>query len=233
MTTTGSSRIRILARSAAIVHPMARTRSPQKQRILVVDAQPVWLRAVERILERAGFATTSTTSPLDALALHRRSAFALVIVGVDAEGNWEPFVRQLRAAAPAARLIVVSEGDPVPTARRALELGAEAYVERRVQPSDLVFAARQVLAPAVYHVAPALDSASAGTASATATLTTREREILELLAEGRSNAAIATALAITEPTVKGHLRRLYRKIGVRNRAAAASWAAGAGRSQFD
>ena len=212
---------------------MARSRSQQKQRILVVDAQPVWLRAVERILERAGFAMTSTTSPADALALHRSDAFALVIVGVDVDGDWEPFVRELRGAAPTAKLIVVSEGDPVPTARRALELGAEAYVERRVQPSDLVFAARQVLAPAVYHVAPALDPDSAGTAAVVASLTNREREILELLAEGHSNAAIAEALAITEPTVKGHLRRLYRKIGVRNRAAAASWATGAGRSQFD
>jgi DNA-binding NarL/FixJ family response regulator len=213
---------------------MEKSGSQHRQRILVVDAQPVWLRAVERILESAGFATTLRTSPADAVELHRRNAFELVIVGVDADSDWEPFVRRLRAAAPAGKLIVVSQGDPVPTARRALELGAEAYVERRVQPSDLVFAARQVLAPAVYHVAPPRDlGATADEASAAASLTSREREILELVVEGYSNAAIAQALSISEPTVKGHLGRLYRKIGVRNRAAAASWALGAGLSPLE
>jgi two-component system nitrate/nitrite response regulator NarL len=203
------------------------------QRILVLDAQPVWLRAVESILNNAGFATTLTTSPKEALALQRSNTFALAIVGIDVEGfDWERFVEAIRADAPTCRLIVVSQGDPISTARRALELGADAYVERRVQPPDLVFAARQVISPDVYHVTPAPGAdveADPGTVTV-ASLTSRERQILALLADGYSNAAIATALGITEPTVKGHLRRLYRKIGVGNRAAAASWMSGSGRS---
>jgi DNA-binding NarL/FixJ family response regulator len=53
--------------------------------------------------------------------------------------------------------------------------------------------------------------------------TPREREIVRLVAQGRSNAEIAKALAIREATVKGHLWRLYRKIGVSNRTVAARW----------
>jgi LuxR family maltose regulon positive regulatory protein len=51
-------------------------------------------------------------------------------------------------------------------------------------------------------------------------LTTREREILELVAEGLGNREIATQLYISQPTVKVHLRHVYEKLGVRNRAEA-------------
>ena len=55
-------------------------------------------------------------------------------------------------------------------------------------------------------------------------MTRREREILTLVAEGRSNAAIARQLWVTEQTVKFHLSNIYRKLGVANRTAASRWA---------
>jgi DNA-binding NarL/FixJ family response regulator len=199
-----------------------------RNRILVLDAQPVWLRAVQGILEPAGFQTTLTSSPKQALELQRGGTFSLMMVGIDFDGfDWQQFVETARLQSPACKLIVVSEAEKVQAVRRALKLGADAYVVKRAQPSDVVFAVRQALSSGVYHVAPHLRTSS-GTKSrqpsATA-LTVRELEILALLAEGHSNAEIARALGIKEPTVKGHLWRLYRKIGVRNRAGAASWAA--------
>jgi DNA-binding NarL/FixJ family response regulator len=61
-------------------------------------------------------------------------------------------------------------------------------------------------------------------------LTRRESEALDLIGKGRSNAEIAKELGITEQTVKGHLWRLYRKLGVSNRTAAARWTEEAGRN---
>ena len=55
-------------------------------------------------------------------------------------------------------------------------------------------------------------------------LTRREREILALATEGKSNAAIARELWVTEQTVKFHLSNIYRKLGVPNRTAASRWA---------
>ena len=55
-------------------------------------------------------------------------------------------------------------------------------------------------------------------------LTPRELEILQLVAEGHSNAVIGRKLWLAEQTVKFHLSNVYRKIGVRNRTAAARWA---------
>ena len=55
-------------------------------------------------------------------------------------------------------------------------------------------------------------------------LTRREREILQLVAEGHSNAKLAKMLWVTEQTVKFHLSNVYRKLDVSNRTEAARWA---------
>lgn len=56
------------------------------------------------------------------------------------------------------------------------------------------------------------------------TLTRREQDVLRLIATGRTNAAVAHALGITEHTVERHAANLYRKLGVRSRAEATAWA---------
>ena len=54
-------------------------------------------------------------------------------------------------------------------------------------------------------------------------LSSRELELLELVARGQTNRGIAEQFWVTETTVKFHLTRIYRKLGVRNRTAAAMW----------
>ena len=56
------------------------------------------------------------------------------------------------------------------------------------------------------------------------TLTKREREILQLVAEGHSNSQLARMLWVTEQTVKFHLSNIYRKLDVANRTEASRWA---------
>ncbi|HEU5243648.1 MAG TPA: response regulator transcription factor [Gaiellaceae bacterium] len=197
-----------------------------RQHILVLDQEPVWLKALAKTLEEAGLSVTSTTSPTDALKLLRDRKFAVAMVGIDRDGlNWERFIEQASLRAPACKLIVVSHQDPPAMVSRALDLGADSYVVKRVEPEDLVFAVRQSLSPAVYHQ---VTGRSVYPRSRRTTpqqpLTSREQEILRLLTEGCSNADIASRLSIKEPTVKGHLWRLYQKIGVNSRTAAVSWA---------
>jgi PAS domain S-box-containing protein len=63
-----------------------------------------------------------------------------------------------------------------------------------------------------------------GPSSAAAELTRREREVIELIARGKSDAAIAEALSLSRNTVRNHVARLYAKIGVHNRSEAVVWA---------
>jgi DNA-binding NarL/FixJ family response regulator len=203
--------------------------TPKIASILVLDVQSVWLRAVETILGSAGFATASASSPGEALQQLRRGSFEVLIFSVDtgeAKLGWPQILSRARKIAPDIRLIVIGNEDDPAVISRAFELGADAYVVRRVEPEDLVFAARQVLQQAVYHVWPSARSRRTTGASSLGPfgLTRRESQVLDLIAQGRSNAQIAGELKITEQTVKGHLWRLYRKLEVKNRTAAARMA---------
>jgi len=197
--------------------------------ILVLDAQSVWLRAVERIAEEAGFRATSTSSVTEALKLLQRGGFELVVVGKDAGGenlnSWR-LLQRAKKLVPTAKFILVGDDEDLAVVQRAFEAGADAYVTKRVEPEDFVFAIRQVLAPALYLVWPFVGSprSTERRSDRPFGLTRRESEVLDLIAQGRSNAQIATELGIREQTVKGHLWRLYRKLGVSNRTAAARWA---------
>ncbi len=207
-------------------------RSSNQPALLVLDAQAVWLRAVETIAAEAGFAVTTTGSLIEALRLLPGGGFDVLLAGTDTavDLSWTQLLARARKLAPATRLILVGEEEDPDVVRQALEAGADAYVTRRVEPDDLVFAIRQVLAPALYLEWPF--SRGRGLAERGARprfgLTRREDEVLRLIARGRSNAEIAHELGITEQTVKGHLWRLYRKLGVSNRTAAARWAERAG-----
>jgi DNA-binding NarL/FixJ family response regulator len=196
--------------------------------LLAFDAQSVWLRAVERTADDAGFATTTTSSQGDALRLLERGGYHVVMLPVDGDCgdlSWTQLLSRCRKLAPGARFILVGDEEDEPLLRRALEAGADAYLTRRVEPEDLVFAIRQVLAPAMYLIWPfASPRRWSENEELPFDLTRREFEALDLIAQGRSNAEIAKELGITEQTVKGHLWRLYRKLGVSNRTDAARWA---------
>lgn len=203
--------------------------------LLVLDVHSVWLRAVERIGQEAGFATTTTSSTTEAFKLLRRGGFDIVMCGVDAGGEdlpWTELLARSKKLAPLAKYILVADEDDQDVLQRAVGAGADAYITRRVEPEDLVFAIRQVLAPALYLIWPFSGPGRSGARGAGRPygLTRRESEALELLAQGRSNAEIARALGIAEQTVKGHLWRLYQKLGVSNRTAAARLIEKPGRS---
>jgi len=194
------------------------------QHILVLDHEPVWLKALTSTFEAAGLKITTTSSANEALKLLRDRRFAVAMVGIDSDRfDWKRFLERAKVRAPSCKLIVVSHQDPLSTVGQALELGAAAYVVKRAEPEDLVFAVRQALSPAVYQVTNKPVRLPGRRTTPQQPLTPREEEILRLLTEGCSNAQIAARLSITEATVKGHLWRLYRKIGVRSRTAAVAW----------
>ncbi|HEX4365112.1 MAG TPA: LuxR C-terminal-related transcriptional regulator [Solirubrobacteraceae bacterium] len=117
----------------------------------------------------------------------------------------------------------------------ALRAGASGFMTKDAPAADLVAAVRAVaagdavLSPAVTRqlldrVAGRLPPVGGATSAALATLTEREREVLQLVASGMSNAEIARALVVAEPTVKTHVSNLLGKLGLRDRVQAVIYA---------
>jgi DNA-binding NarL/FixJ family response regulator len=198
---------------------------------VVLDRQPLWLSAIAEVLERAGFDVAGTTvSEAILLQLVReRRPDALIFEPEACTSSTERFVTAARAARPELKAIAVSSAEDEDSIRRTLAAGANAYVLKRAQAEDIAVAVRQTFAHSI-HLARNLQpvgtvsNGSKHEDSTVVPLTRREREILALVAEGHSNAAMARQLWVTEQTVKFHLSNIYRKLDVPNRTAATRWA---------
>jgi DNA-binding NarL/FixJ family response regulator len=135
-------------------------------------------------------------------------------------------IPEILAASPRTGIIVFTMYDNASYVHEAMHAGASGYVLKSASKEELVRAVRAVHAGAGFLQAEvtkpllrrlAADARSAGSA---ATLTLREIEVVELLAQGKSNKAIGHVLGIAEETVKTHLKRLYEKLGAADRAQA-------------
>jgi two-component system NarL family response regulator len=127
-------------------------------------------------------------------------------------------VRRIREHDPAARVIVLTTYDTDDEISQALKAGAKAYVLKDISADDLVACIRQVLSGKTY-LAPAA-AAKLAEGVTRVRLTPREMATLRLLADGKANKEIASALDIGERTVKTHLAHLFEKLGVTSRTEA-------------
>ncbi|MDX2707321.1 response regulator transcription factor [Streptomyces sp. NBC_00510] len=138
-------------------------------------------------------------------------------------------LRLLRDSGSKARVLVVTSFTEQRTVVPALRAGAAGYVYKDVDPDALAGAIRSVHAGHVLlqsEVADALLSQedSGPGQGRGGTLTDREREVLSLIAEGRSNREIARALVLSEKTVKTHVSNILMKLDLSDRTQAALWA---------
>ena len=137
---------------------------------------------------------------------------------------------KLTAAPDAPRVIMLTTYDLDESLYAALRAGASGFLLKDVRPGDLAEAIR-VVARGEALLAPtatrrlldhfvAADMTPPGADARLGRLTGREREVLELLARGASNAEIATHMTVTEATVKTHVSSILRKLDVRDRVQA-------------
>ncbi|WP_455357431.1 response regulator [Streptomyces sp. SYSU K217416] len=138
-------------------------------------------------------------------------------------------LRKLRELANPARVLIVTSFTEQRTVVPALRAGAAGYVYKDVDPDALAGAIRSVhaghvlLQPEVADALLAQEESAGGTGRGT-TLTEREREVLGLIADGRSNREIARALVLSEKTVKTHVSNILMKLDLSDRTQAALWA---------
>ncbi|WP_269854545.1 response regulator [Streptomyces sp. RPT161] len=138
-------------------------------------------------------------------------------------------LRKLRELDNGARALVVTSFTEQRTVVPALRAGAAGYVYKDVAPDALADAIRSVhaghvlLQPEVADALLAREGSNGGQGRGSS-LTDREREVLGLIADGRSNREIARALVLSEKTVKTHVSNILMKLDLADRTQAALWA---------
>jgi DNA-binding NarL/FixJ family response regulator len=138
--------------------------------------------------------------------------------------------RQIRAALPQTAVVVLTTYTDSANVGQAIAAGAIGYVPKDVPPPELAATIREA-AHGVLHLAPVVQRTLLQAIAAPRRaeldpreLTEREREVLVLLAEGRSNKEIARQLHVSERTVKGHVGHVLGKLGMVSRTQAAIYA---------
>lgn len=127
-------------------------------------------------------------------------------------------VRLIRERDPDARVIVLTTYDTDEEISRALKAGAKAYVLKDISADDLIQCIRDVLAGKTYLAPAAAAKLAEGVSHVQ--LSPRELATLRLMADGKANKEIASALGISDRTVKTHLGHLFGKLGVTSRTEA-------------
>ncbi len=134
---------------------------------------------------------------------------------------------RLKQLLPSVQIIMVTVYEDTERIFKALRAGACGYLLKRCTPEELVSAIREVRqggAPMSRDIARKVILSFQEPAAATAEvegLSPREREILQLVAEGLPNKQIASRVGLTDGTVRWHLRHVYNKLHVRSRTEAA------------
>ncbi|TGD93282.1 LuxR C-terminal-related transcriptional regulator [Methylobacterium nonmethylotrophicum] len=206
---------------------------------LIADDDDFFRLAVVAILTRSfGFAEVVETGSLDAAVDQlstRRGAVTLALFDLAMPGMEGPgSLSAVRECFPAVRVAVVSASTERTKILTALEVGVHGYVPKGIGSAELTRAVGMILDGQIFVPAslaildgpsprPALEPRPAldGRNPRIPDLTPRQRDVLALLVEGRSNKEIARRLQLGEGTVKVHMAALLRSLGVQNRAAAA------------
>jgi len=204
-------------------------------RVLLVDDQVLLRTGLRMIVENAeGMKVVGEADDGAAaidLAVTARPDVILMDVRMEGVDGLEA-TRRIRSLLPEGpRILVLTTFDLDEYVYAALRAGASGFLLKDVLAADLLSAIRVVargdaiVAPSVTrrliecHIGVPGDPLPRTTAELDA-LTAREREVLELIAQGLSNAEIGGRLFLTEGTVKGHVSRILTKLGLRDRVQA-------------
>lgn len=200
-------------------------------RVLIVDDHPVVRQGLRSLLDVADGITVAgdAADGAEALSLAESLSLAeppgpdLVLLDLKLPGMDGLSVLSALREAGHRVLVLTSATDPS-RAREAVRAGAAGVLYKDIDPDALVRAIRAVHDGHLL-LAPEAAAAVADDGSRLRDpLTRREREVLGLIAEGRSNREIARSLRVSEKTVKAHVSSVLSKLGVQDRTQAAVYA---------
>jgi two-component system response regulator DevR len=211
---------------------------PSPIRIFLLDDHEVVRRGIAELLNAVpGFEIVGEAGTAGQ-ALPRVLASRPDVAILDArlpDGSGIDVCREIRSALPSTYCLILTSYDDEEAVLSAVLAGASGYVLKEVRTSGLVDAIQQaaqgrsLINPAV--IAQVMDRVREGspTDNRLAALTTREREVLALIAEGLSNRQICARMFLAEKTVKNYVSSLLGKLGMERRTQAAVFGAEVGK----
>lgn len=137
---------------------------------------------------------------------------------------WLDSLKEIRKIAPHTAIVVVSASEDNRTIRTILATGVKGYIPKRSDAKVFNNALKLVLDGGTYVPPMLIDNAPlnnlSGKSTGIKTLTTRQSQVLDLIAQGKSNKQIAYDMGVSESTVKLHINALLRSLHVTNRTQA-------------
>lgn len=202
-------------------------------RVLLVDDHPLFRRGVMQLIAaQPDFEVVGeAASGEDGVALTHTLNPDIVLLDVDMRGMGGLLaLKQIKESGADTQVIMLSVSDAEINLVTAVRSGADGYLLKDAEPEEMLEKLRQAARGEVIFtdslMAMLVDAMRSGTPapSTDEALTERERQILQLIAAGKSNKHIARQLGISDGTVKVHVKNLLRKLHLRSRLEAAVWA---------
>lgn len=201
-------------------------------RVLIADDHDLLRDTLAMFLDAQGMIETASAGTLQEAIDRIRTddAFDLILLDYNMPGmNGLDGLRSVLKLDQADRVALISGEATKQVAEDALAAGAAGFVPKSLAAKSLVNAVKFMAMGEQYAPLDFMTAVEEVPRNALADkLTTRELQVLEGLTKGKSNKEVARNLNITEPTVKLHVKTLYRKIGAANRTQAALIAREAG-----
>ncbi|MGH7194901.1 MAG: response regulator [Candidatus Saccharimonadales bacterium] len=190
-------------------------------RILIADDHPVVREGLRMVIGRIPRMSVvaearSWTGAIPKILSHRPDVAVLDIrmPGMEAAEG----VAAIRKACPDVRIVLISAFDADEDVYGVFQAGANGFLVKDCPPSEIPLCLNAVLAGKTWL--PPGPAARVAARIQSALLTNHQTEILQLVAEGKSNKEVGNAMNITEGTVKVHLKNIFSKLGVTSRVAA-------------
>ncbi|MFT6556753.1 response regulator [Sneathiella sp.] len=208
-------------------------------KILIADDHPLYRMALSGLLSQLDAKTDivdcNDFNELQAEMLNAADLPDLIVLDIQMPGaSFQDALKKLKRDHPSIPVVVVSASEEIGDMTESLRLGAHGYIPKSSTREVLVSAIRLVLSGGKYIPSQAFNlpdtkvAANTGRRSkqvseqsqATQHLTRRQKNVLELMAQGQSNKEIAAGLNLAESTVKVHITAIFRTLGVSNRTQA-------------
>ena len=204
-------------------------------KLIVVDDHPLVWKGLEMVMreeedmEIVGFALNGKQA-LE-LIKKRKPDIALVDLKLSEEDGLD-IIKQARKINSSCKYVILSTYVSKEDINRAIMEEVDGYILKEAYPEELIAAIRLVNKGRTYYDSKVIMSTMEKTIDVQQdniqSLSSREQEVLELLARGMSNKAIAQELVISENTVKKHVRRVLEKLSFKDRTQAALYAVSRG-----
>jgi DNA-binding NarL/FixJ family response regulator len=202
----------------------------EQLRILLADDHPLFRDGLEALLASVEDADVVGEAATGVEVVDRALELQPDVVVMDLhmpELNGIEATRRIVEASPHVGVLVLTMVEDDDAVFAAMRAGARGYLLKGSNQAEIVHAIRAVgsgeavFGPAIAHrLIEYFSSSSGGPPQAFPELTAREREVLELIAQGESNAAIAQRLVLSQKTVRNHVSNVFTKLRVADRAQA-------------